>query len=278
MPNELTFIAAILVGLLGSTHCLGMCGGIVSTLSMGLSDPTRKSRSSLLTHLLAYNAGRISSYTVIGAVSGLVGSSVAQLAPTGLPLGELITAVFLIALGLYLANWWRVLTRLERFGTILWRRIEPFGRRWLPVHNPLHAFGLGVVWGWLPCGLVYTVVAWSLTTTSWQQGALLMLGFGLGTLPMLLVMGSAASSLRHILKRQSVRSASGIAIILLGIYTAYSGLASHSDHRGHDTKSHSNTFLPFLEISALASILIGPLATLGSPAVVQAHSAPNEQV
>lgn len=192
-------------------------------------------------HLLAYNAGRISSYTIIGTISGLVGSSIAPLVPAGLPLGKIITALFLIALGLYLANWWRVLTRLERLGAILWRRIEPFGRRWLPVHNPVQAFGLGVVWGWLPCGLVYTVVAWSLTTTSWQQGALLMFGFGLGTLPMLLVMGSTASSLRLILKRQSVRTASGIAIMLLGIYTAYSGFSSQSNHHGHNMTSRSNS-------------------------------------
>ncbi|MFT5657182.1 MAG: sulfite exporter TauE/SafE [Gammaproteobacteria bacterium] len=241
MPTEMTFIAAILVGLLGSTHCLGMCGGIVSTLSMGLSDPTRQSRSSLLAHLIAYNAGRISSYSIIGAVSGLIGSSIAQLAPSGFPLGKIITSVFLIALGLYLANWWRALSWLERIGSVLWRRIEPFGRRYLPVHNPAHAFGLGIVWGWLPCGLVYTVVAWSLTTGSWQQGAMLMFGFGLGTLPMLLAMGSAASSLRLILKRQSVRTASGIVIILLGIYTAYSGIALHSGaHHGNSMSSHSN--------------------------------------
>lgn len=234
----------MMVGLLGSTHCLGMCGGIVSTLSMGLSDPARQSKSSLFAHLLAYNAGRISSYTFIGAISGLAGSSVAQLVPTGLPLGKLITAVFLIALGLYLANWWRVLTRLERFGAILWRRIEPFGRRWLPVHNPAHAFGLGIVWGWLPCGLVYTVVAWSMTTASWQQGALLMLGFGLGTLPMLMVMGSAASSLRLLLKRQSVRTASGIVIIMLGIYSAYSGLASQTNHsHGQNMSYHTEARL-----------------------------------
>lgn len=233
MQNELTFVAAMMVGLLGSTHCLGMCGGIVSTLSMGLSDLTRQSKSSLLSHLLAYNAGRISSYSFIGAISGLIGSSIAPFVPTGLPLGKIITSLFLIALGLYLANWWRALTWLERFGSILWRRIEPFGRRWLPVHNPLQAFGLGLVWGWLPCGLVYTVVAWSLTTGDWQQGALLMFGFGLGTLPMLMVMGSTASSLRLILKRQSVRTASGIAIILLGIYTAYTGFAAHSNQQGH---------------------------------------------
>jgi sulfite exporter TauE/SafE len=243
MPNELTFLAAMLVGLLGSTHCLGMCGGIVSTLSMGLSDPTRQSKSSLFFHLLAYNAGRISSYTFIGAISALLGSSIAQLAPTGLPLGKIITALFLIALGLYLANWWRALTWLERLGLLLWRRIEPFGRRWLPVHNPLQAFGLGIIWGWLPCGLVYTAVAWSLTTGNWQQGALLMFGFGLGTLPVLLVMGSTASSLRLILKRQSVRTASGIAIILLGIYTAYSGFATHAHHQETYVSTEKKSFL-----------------------------------
>lgn len=230
MPDQLTFFAAIMVGLLGSTHCLGMCGGIVSTLSMGLSDPIRKSRSTLFSHLLAYNAGRILSYSFIGAVSGLIGSSLALLMPGSLALGKAISAVFLIVLGLYLANWWPVLTKLERIGSILWRRIEPFGRIWLPVHNPLHAFGLGLVWGWLPCGLVYAVVAWSLTTGDWQLGAFLMFGFGLGTLPMLLVMGSTASSLRRITGIKTVRTASGLAVILLGVYTAYSGFSSHSSH------------------------------------------------
>ncbi len=225
MPTEFSFVAAIMVGLLGSTHCVGMCGGIVSALSQGLSDPARNTKALLLKHLLAYNAGRILSYTLIGALAGLVGAGVSELNPLpSLPIGAFIASIFMVALGMYLANWWRILSILEGMGAFVWRKIEPWGRRWLPVSNPLQAFGLGIIWGWLPCGLVYAVVAWSLTTGNMQQGAILMLGFGLGTLPTLVLMGVATAQLRHIIQRQAVRTTAGIIIIVFGVYTGYVGL------------------------------------------------------
>jgi sulfite exporter TauE/SafE len=231
MPTELTFVAALMVGLLGSTHCIGMCGGIAGALSMGISQSGPKHKTRLLMHLLAYNAGRISSYTLVGIVAGLVGAGIARYAPAmDFPIGKLIAAAFMVALGLYLANWWRVLGVLEKPGLMLWQHIKPLGLGLLPLTNPLQAFGFGLIWGWLPCGLVYAVVAWSMTTGDWLQGALLMFGFGLGTLPTLLILGGAVGSFNQFMRRQPVRTFAGMMMIAFGLYTAISSLSS-SSHR-----------------------------------------------
>ncbi len=165
MPAELTFAAAIIVGLLGSTHCLGMCGGIVAALNMGIADDLSKRPISLLGYQLAYNAGRICSYVVVGLLAGTLGASLAELGVSPVA-GKLFAAAFMIALGLYLANWWRGLAVLEKLGAHLWRHIQPLAQRLFPIQSPFQAFLLGGLWGWLPCGLVYAVVAWSLTTSN----------------------------------------------------------------------------------------------------------------
>ena len=163
MPTELTFGAALLVGLLGSSHCIGMCGGIVAALNMGIDPGPTAARKPVILYQLVYNSGRIISYVLVGLAAGALGSSLAELGVKPI-FGKLLAAGFLIALGLYLANWWRGLVVLERLGSKLWRHIQPLGKRLLPIQNPLHAFLLGMLWGWLPCGLVYAAVAWSLTT------------------------------------------------------------------------------------------------------------------
>jgi sulfite exporter TauE/SafE len=219
MVTELTVGAAFLVGLLGSTHCIGMCGGIVGALTLGLDSPVRKSSWRLPAFLLAYNSGRILSYTIAGGITGFLGGQLVKLEwGIDFPLGGIIAGLFMIALGLYLTGWWRVLTVLEKSGAHLWKRIEPLGRRLLPVNSLLQAFALGMLWGWLPCGLVYAALAWSLTTADAGRGALLMLGFGLGTLPMLLLMGGAADQLSRFVRSPQVRMMAGLIIISLGVY------------------------------------------------------------
>ena len=235
MPTELTFIAALLVGLLGSTHCIGMCGGIVGALDMGLRQPGRSSVSMLGYHL-AYNSGRIISYIAIGVLAGILGAGIAEMSPTTkFPIGPMITAVFMVALGLYLANWWRALSVLEKLGNKVWKKIQPIGQKFLPVRNHTQAFAVGLVWGWLPCGLVYTAVAWSLTTGDPTQSAILMLGFGLGTLPAMLFVGGTLGRLNGWIQKQAVRTIAGVIIISFGIYT---GVASFNKH-GHADHQHS---------------------------------------
>ena len=234
MGTELTFGAALLVGLLGSTHCIGMCGGIVGALTLGLDDPLRKSSLRLQSFLLAYNSGRILSYTLAGALAGLLGGQLARLDwDINFPVGGVIGGLFMIALGFYLTGWWRVLVVLEKLGAHLWRRIEPFGRRLLPVNSLLQAFALGMLWGWLPCGLVYAALAWSLTTADVGQGALLMFGFGLGTLPMLLLMGSAAEQLNKFVRSPRARQIAGLIIIGLGMYVLLSALQGGAHMHQH---------------------------------------------
>lgn len=231
MPGDLSFIAALLVGLLGSSHCLGMCGGIVNALNLGSPADPGTSRHTAFRHQLGYNAGRIFSYVLVGLLAGSVGAGISQ---TGINpgIGKFIAALFMIALGLYLANWWRGLVVFERAGARLWRHIEPIGRRLFPIRNSGQAFLLGMVWGWLPCGLVYAVVAWSLTTTDAVHGALLMLGFGLGTLPAMLLAGALLNRVRAWIRMPALRALAGGSVVVFGLYSAYGSLGgAHAQHR-----------------------------------------------
>jgi sulfite exporter TauE/SafE len=132
--------------------------------------------------IAAYNLGRIASYAIAGPAGRRERQGIEPAPPAQVRwIVKLVTGGFMIALGLYLAGWWPGLTALERLGGKLWVRIEPLGRRFLPVNHPLKALALGLVWGWLPCGLVYSALAWSLASGDAVQGAALMLAFGLGT-------------------------------------------------------------------------------------------------
>jgi sulfite exporter TauE/SafE len=223
-PIELTLISAFLIGFLGSTHCLGMCGGIVGALTLGAKRDAADSAWSLLPYLIAYNVGRISTYAVIGAVLGFIGAQVLHATPSASAqlIARLISGGFMAALGLYLSGWWTGLAALERAGGKVWQRIEPLGRRLLPINHPGKAFLVGLVWGWLPCGLVYAAAAWSLSAGSGAKGAALMAAFGIGTMPMLFTLGAAARWLGATARRPAVRRSAGVLVLLLGAYTLWS--------------------------------------------------------
>ena len=237
MGVESSYIAAFLVGLLGGVHCVGMCGGIVGALCLGLgtnspNDPSinlnaQQSFKYSLPFLLLYNAGRISSYTFAGILMGGVswlGSHLFTLYSIQQTL-EVIAATFMLALGLYIAGWWKGLANIERLGgKVIWKRLEPIGRRFMPVTTYRQAFSLGLVWGWLPCGLVYSVVIWTISTQSPVEGGLLMLSFGLGTLPNLLLMGVFASTLNQFIQQTWVRQVAGILIMIFAVVMFYRGL------------------------------------------------------
>lgn len=218
--------AAFLVGLLGGVHCVGMCGGIVGALTFGLPEQVRGQRSAVVPYLLAYNAGRIASYVTAGALMGGIGWLAANLALVHdvQRVLQIVAAAFMIALGLYLAGWWQGLAKLERAGGALWRRLEPLGRRLLPVRTPGQAVQLGLLWGWLPCGLVYSVLIWAIAAGGVVEGALLMLAFGLGTLPNLLAMGVFAAQLARWARRRAVRVAAGLVVIGFGIVGLWRGV------------------------------------------------------
>ena len=253
MPVGFTFGAAIIVGLLGSSHCLGMCSGIVAALNMGVADGPAGKPKSLLIYQLSYNGGRISSYLLVGLLAGWLGAGLAQLGIDPVA-GKLVAAAFMIALGLYLANWWRGLAVLEKLGAKLWRHIQPLGNRLFPIRTPLQAYLLGLLWGWLPCGLVYAVVPWSLTTGNAYDGAMLMLGFGLGTLPAMLIAGRAFSFFKDWVKSPMVRTSAGIILIAFGVYSGFSGLRPQNHHH-HTALSSTVLQQPGVALTRVPAIL-----------------------
>ncbi|WP_018868187.1 MULTISPECIES: sulfite exporter TauE/SafE family protein [unclassified Thioalkalivibrio] len=211
MGDPGTLLAALAVGILGGVHCLGMCGGIVGAISLG-----HGRRGPGFDLLLAYNLGRMGSYVIAGALAGWLGATLLGGLPAGQAILQGFAAAFLILLGLYIGGWWPVLARLEQAGGVVWRRIEPLGRRLLPVRHAGQALLVGGLWGWLPCGLVYSVLAWSLSAGGATEGALLMAAFALGTLPNLLLMGVFAARMAAFVQQRWVRTLAGTAILLYG--------------------------------------------------------------
>ena len=207
-------VSALILGLLGGGHCLGMCGGLMGALTLAIPPEQRARRLRLL---LAYNLGRILSYASAGLLLGLAGWAVAS-SPAAMLL-RVLAGLLLIAMGLYLAGWWSGLTRIESLGRHLWRHLQPIASRLMPVSSLPRALLLGAIWGWLPCGLVYSTLLWASSQGSPADSALLMLAFGLGTWPVLLATGMAAERLTTLLRRRGVRIAGGLLVILFGLWT-----------------------------------------------------------
>lgn len=197
-----------------------MCGGIVGTLTMGLPREVRASFARLLPYQMAYNAGRLAGYAVAGAIMGGLGSLAVAVMPIQYAQRALyvLAAVFMILLGLYLGGWWSGLARLESLGTGLWRRIEPMGRRLLPIRSHFQSIGVGFFWAWIPCGLVYSVLIWSVSAGGAGDGALLMLAFGLGTLPTLMGVGILAGAAARFADQLWIRRVAGGLVLCFGLY------------------------------------------------------------
>jgi sulfite exporter TauE/SafE len=214
MPDT-GFISVFLIGLLGGTHCVVMCGGIVSAITVNLPNQSRVWQLHL-----GYNTGRILSYTLAGAAMGSIGS-LGLLFNDVLPvqLGLYIAAnLMLVALGLYLIGLTQSLSFLERIGQSWWRRIQPYTQRFLPARSFSQALSLGMLWGWLPCGMVYSVLAAALLAGNATRGAGLMLAFGLGTLPNLLLAGLVLKRLQAFVRAKSVRLAAGLLVSGFGVF------------------------------------------------------------
>ncbi|HMA90625.1 MAG TPA: sulfite exporter TauE/SafE family protein [Burkholderiales bacterium] len=202
-------LALLVTGFLSGVHCVGMCGGIVCAFSPNGGGLRRQ---------LAFNFGRITSYAAVGAGAGLIGSAgawAAGAAPAQAALYVLANAM-LVLVGLHLAGAGRLLGGIEALGAPLWRRLQPLAARLLPAQRPSQAYAAGLVWGWLPCGLVYGALAAAAFAGGPAAGALAMLAFGLGTLPNLLAAGLAAARLRAFTARRAVRLAAGALVFGFG--------------------------------------------------------------
>lgn len=232
-------LTAWATGLLGSTHCVGMCGGISAALSFALPEKDRRG-ARLVAFQFAYNTGRILTYTLLGVAVGTLAHGVlggwAQS-----PWPRVVAGLFMIAMGLYLAGWWLGLQKLERVGGSLWKYLEPLRKVVFPVNRLWKALLAGGLWGFLPCGLVYSALALALSRADAVMSGGVMLAFGLGTLPMLLVTGTLAGTMRSLLQRTGTRRAAGVLVILFGAWTALQPLLmKHGSHAGHDAGPHES--------------------------------------
>ena len=208
-----------------------MCGGIVG--AFGVAAPSRTAfpipvvgqshevarHSSSLLRVVMFNAGRITSYMLAGAVmAGLVGSVRLFINITALQkVGYVAANLMLIALGLSLMQVWSGIAQLEKLGQLLWQRLQPLLKVFIPIQKPWQAFALGAIWGWVPCAMVYSVLMTALLTGSALQGALVMLAFGLGTLPLLVTMGWLSQSLPVFFRKAQVRLMAGLLVLLFGL-------------------------------------------------------------
>lgn len=220
-PMNSAYSLAFVIGLLSALHCIGMCGGIMGALSFSLHARASRDWPRFALFLLAYNCGRVVSYALVGALFGSLGEALTRVGD-GVWLHDLLrwlAAMIVVGIGLYIAGWFPGFTLIERVGEPVWRRLEPIGRSLLPVRTLSRAALYGAVWGWLPCGLVYTMLISTPARADPVAGALYMALFGLGTLPMMFAMGFFAGRLYRFAGNSRLQVASGLVVVALGLST-----------------------------------------------------------
>ncbi len=222
-------LGIFVVGLLGAGHCFAMCGGIATAITFG----QKEDGSSTLKRwvfLLSYNLGRLFSYMCAGAIIGGALSSLIGFSGLTSPLlwFRLLAAVMMILLALYIGQWWKGLVYIEKVGQYLWRYLSPVASSLLPLKSPVTAFPFGMLWGWLPCGLVYSALSWAAVSGSAMAGMQTMLFFGLGTLPAMLLVGASANAFKQIASNLYVKRAASLFLFGYGLQVMYATITQLS--------------------------------------------------
>jgi sulfite exporter TauE/SafE len=234
-----SYLVALVMGLFSALHCLGMCGSIIGSLTLSLRREIRESKALLVPFVLSYNLGRITSYGIAGYLAGLLHNVLM------LPLGEgqghrilqVISALIMLGAGLHIAGWFPRFAYIERIGVLVWRRVEPYGRRLIPVESLPRAYVFGMIWGWLPCGLVYAAVTLAATAGNETRGALTMLAFGIGTLPAVVGVGIMTTLMVRLSNMRKFRQVAGISLIVLALLAAFPWLNPMVMHGLHQFKN-----------------------------------------
>lgn len=231
----MTLLAALIAGLFSSAHCFGMCGGIAAALGSG-NPAARHSPARGLGYQLLFNSGRVLSYTIAGTLAGSASFLLSSMIdiPAWTVFLRIATGLIMVAIGLQLAINWRGLRHIETIGGKLWRRISPLVSRMLPIRSPGAALGVGMLWGWLPCGLVYTMLLAAAVSASAFTGGALMLAFGIGTMPAMIGLGISAGSLGRLLGKRTMRRTAGVLLLAFGAWT----IATPIHHLSHDHGAH----------------------------------------
>lgn len=237
----LDLLIAFNLGLISTVHCLAMCGPVITAYSLGLPGKTAST-----SYILIFNTGRISSYFLAGIICGFVGASLAASIQEyhGQMILQLLAALILISIGLHVAGWLPQFRKIEVIGLYLWKYLQPLTRQLLPVNTIPRAFAAGLIWGWLPCGLVYSVLLWNLARADAVTSGLNMLAFGFGTMPGMVAAGIAASRIDQLLNRPGLRRVLGLLVVLVGLFSAWVSFQhNHPDQHGPHSQLHDHQMM-----------------------------------
>lgn len=236
-------LMAFMIGIGSTGHCMMMCGGISSALAANLSQGSQQQR---LLRLFLFHAGRLLCYSLLGVLVGAIFTS-----GIGLPKPVIIgvrtfAGVMLILIGLYVAGFSTILRHLENRLSFVWRRIQPLLQRFIPITHWYQALFVGFLWGFLPCGIVYSTLLWAGSSTMSLSAGVLMLFFGAGTMPGLLAMNIASQQLASRMQRWLPKQTLGVIMILFGVWTLpqVSGLFMQHGAHQHDHGDHMHHSMP----------------------------------
>ena len=218
---------AFMTGLLGSGHCFGMCGGIAAGLGA-------LSRRRAIVPALQFNLARLGSYMVLGLIAAAILGGLGELKQAGRYF-RMITAALIFLIGLRFLFDFRGADVIERGGAGLWKKLQPLALKAGQRQDGIGRLSLGLLWGLIPCGLVYTVLMTAASTADPVSGAATMLAFGLGTLPAMLGLTAAAPVLATFLADKTVRRVIGFALVVLALWTVLMiwGIPAESGHSHH---------------------------------------------
>lgn len=232
--NGLSLLPAFLIGVAGSVHCVGMCGGIVSAFSIVSATPRRfpvavvTEGAPSLHHaghahwhgMLSYNAGRIASYAAAGAVAGGMAQGIGMLIDINLVriATYWVSNLMLLVLGLYLMGLWPGIAKIEALGQSMWRRLQPLTPRLFPLNSLPKLFAAGLIWGWLPCGMVYSMLLTAMLAGTAGGGAALMVAFGAGTLPAMILVGYLGLRIANLRRFADIRLVAGALVLGFGLF------------------------------------------------------------
>jgi sulfite exporter TauE/SafE len=224
--------AALVAGAVGSVHCLAMCGGLAGALGMR----SRNAPAAALRDAWLYHCGRLGGYGLAGALFGLLGATLVS--TVNLPLLAAIArvgaGVLLVLAALKILFGWNLLASIERAGAQYWKALQPVARRAMSASGVTRSLLVGLLWGWLPCGMVYSMLAFAALSGGPLRGAGIMVAFGLGTMPAMLASSAFAARLGQWIRQRGTRRLGGVLLLLFGCWIASSAIPSphHNHHLG----------------------------------------------
>jgi len=217
MNIDLNILTAFLIGLAGAGHCFGMCGGIISALSFNTNTGIKTPKFAIQ---MLYHLGRITTYTLMATLLTFFFQAFSEYYQVLSYFLRYLAGIILILMGLYLINASSLILYIEKLGSYVWKYLSPKAKSVLPIRRMSHAFVAGFIWGWLPCGLVYSSLLWvSASSSSILQSSYLMLAFGIGTLPAMLATGLFTLNLKSLWNKMHLNFFSGCFMVLYGAWT-----------------------------------------------------------